>query len=408
VSSRGHGRMSQQLYFQSEQLDFQFMRALAASAYGGATPGECLAAADRIEEAKRASWINAWTDLAARVEQSADDAAASGHQNTAGDAYLRAFTYHRAAAQFALSTEAEAKIEYDRGVRCFRSSMKVRHPKARAIDLPYRNGVTLPGYYFPASGGGSAGLLVIVGGGDASGEEMYFLGGVPEANRRGYDAIIFHGPGHRGALLKDSDLVFRPDYEVVISAVLDYALTTQAVDPGRVAVSGYSLGGYLVLRAAAADHRIKAAVANSPIIDFAAVTRAAWEQQVDEPDPYQVNPEYRQYTANFSSWTFGVKSREDIERMPPFVITKEDFDRIECPVLSLVSEAESDELRHQARAAHDSVQHPAKILRSFTSADCADAHVQVNNLPLSHAVTYDWLDDVLGISDGRKRSSAQG
>ena len=46
-------------------------------------------------------------------------------------------------------------------------------------------------------------------------------------------------------------LVLRPDWEAVITPVVDYALTRPDVDPARIALIGLSLGGYLAPRAAA-------------------------------------------------------------------------------------------------------------------------------------------------------------
>ena len=34
--------------------------------------------------------------------------------------------------------------------------------------------------------------------------------------------------------------------------------------------------------------------------------------------------------------------------------------------------------------------------RIFTTAEGADSHCQLGNLPLSNAVVYDWLDEVFG------------
>src|SRR5215216_1756076 len=64
------------------------------------------------------------------------------------------------------------------------------------------------------------------------------------------------------------DVVFRPDYEVPVGAMIAYALSRTEVDPQRLALYGISLGGYFAPRATAHDARIKALVANSPIPDL--------------------------------------------------------------------------------------------------------------------------------------------
>lgn len=48
------------------------------------------------------------------------------------------------------------------------------------------------------------------------------------------------------------------------------------VDPERLALIGYSFGGYLAPRAAAFEPRIRACIADSLLVDVAGAWRAAW------------------------------------------------------------------------------------------------------------------------------------
>ena len=80
--------------------------------------------------------------------------------------------------------------------------------------------------------------------------------------------LIVEGPGQTGFLRFHPDVSFRPDYEVPVGAMIDYALSRDDVDPQRLAVYGISFGGYFASRAVAHDRRIKALVANSPIPDL--------------------------------------------------------------------------------------------------------------------------------------------
>jgi hypothetical protein len=54
----------------------------------------------------------------------------------------------------------------------------------------------------------------------------------------------------------------RPDWEQVITPVVDHALTRPDVDPARVALMGDSQGGYWVPRALGFEHRVAAGVAD--------------------------------------------------------------------------------------------------------------------------------------------------
>jgi len=63
-----------------------------------------------------------------------------------------------------------------------------------------------------------------------------------------------------------------------------------------------------------------------------------------------------------------------------------------------MGEAEATELKRQTRdLAKDLKRRGVNVtVREFTAADGADAHCQVNNLRLLHAVVFDWLDGVFG------------
>jgi dipeptidyl aminopeptidase/acylaminoacyl peptidase len=74
------------------------------------------------------------------------------------------------------------------------------------------------------------------------------------------NVISFDGAGQSAARHRDG-LLFRPDWEHVISPVLDWTLERADVDGNRVALLGISMGGYFVARAAAFEHRLAACIA---------------------------------------------------------------------------------------------------------------------------------------------------
>ena len=73
--------------------------------------------------------------------------------------------------------------------------------------------------------------------------------------------LAFDGPGQGAALLQQG-LALRPDFENVITPVLDYLVSRADVDPNRVALIGLSLGAHLGPRAASEEHRLAACVAD--------------------------------------------------------------------------------------------------------------------------------------------------
>src|SRR5580704_3564653 len=67
---------------------------------------------------------------------------------------------------------------------------------------------------------------------------MWLWGGAG-AIARGYDCLTFDGPGQDYALWKQQ-LHFRPDWEKVITPVVDFALSRPEVDAKRIAIQGIS------------------------------------------------------------------------------------------------------------------------------------------------------------------------
>ena len=72
-------------------------------------------------------------------------------------------------------------------------------------------------------------------------------------------------------MLYEMNIPLRPDWETVVGPVVDFALTPPEVHPEKLVISGWSLGDYLAPRAASAEHRLAACIADPgqwPLADF--------------------------------------------------------------------------------------------------------------------------------------------
>ena len=108
--------------------------------------------------------------------------------------------------------------------------------------------------------------MILLGGYDGTAEELYFFNGAA-ALERGYHVLAFDGPGQGAALLQQG-LVMRPDYENVLTPVVDYLLGRGDADPERIALIGLSLGAHLAPRAVSFEHRIAACIADCGSFDL--------------------------------------------------------------------------------------------------------------------------------------------
>ncbi|KAL4795776.1 Alpha/Beta hydrolase protein [Aspergillus venezuelensis] len=270
-------------FFKSEFFDFEFLRVIGTAPVLGAEVGECLEARSRITDGDIESWHNVWTDLAARAEALGEEALAVKDETAARWAFLRASNYYRASEFFLHCNPSDARLQkvFRQSVANFQRGIKLLDGETMTFSIPYDE-THLPGYLFlppvhKRLSGGTP-LIIHTGGFDSIGEELYFYV-ASGATDRGYAVLIFDGPG-QGSVLRDQGLPFRPDWEAVISKVLDYALKTlipgpaasHNIDPDKTSIFGASMGGYLCLRGVA-DPRVKACVSCDGFYDMFDITR---------------------------------------------------------------------------------------------------------------------------------------
>ena len=386
--------------FKDETFDANFVRTLGYDIYGGAVTGECFQVVPQIRSGDFASWTTAWSSLGARIEVMARQALAEGHLHTARASFLRAYNYYRASEFFVYFRDRQKFELYKRSVSCFAEAATLFTPPFEAVRIPYED-TTLPGFFLrPASDDQPRPTIIMLGGGDASGEELYFLSGAAVALERGYNALIFHGPGQRGALHQRGDLVFRPDYETVITPVVDFVLRQPGVDHDRLALYAISLGGYLGARAAAFEPRLRALILNSPIPDFYRYNMTGMRAALGPLTVLGLSRSLNVATkfiplARFAietyKWIFGAQTVDEIfKRMEAYQLRGLET-QIQCPTLCMGSEGESVELQAQTEHFYQTLRVP-KALRIFTTKEGAAAHCQHNNLAISHHYLLDWLD----------------
>ncbi len=105
----------------------------------------------------------------------------------------------------------------------------------------------------------SRGTIVVHAGYDAYVEEFYGL--AQAMTSRGYEVIMFDGPGQGSTLMREN-IPMTHEWEKPVGAVLDHLALSE------VTLIGISLGGCLALRAAAFEPRIKRVIAFDVMLDF--------------------------------------------------------------------------------------------------------------------------------------------
>jgi pimeloyl-ACP methyl ester carboxylesterase len=377
----------QDLYLQAFPLNFQ--------AYGGASAGEAFYAASRVNEKDPESWVHEWSALAARVEAEGATALQKGHWVSAREAYLRAYTYYRTATLCLRVAEPHFRTTLQTMRLCVRRAAGLFEPPIEPVEIPHE-GSTLPAHFLRA-GDGRKPTVIVIGGAETFCEELYFWGGAAAAER-GYNALLVDMPGQGATPFED--MHHRHDVEVPMGAVLDYLEDRSDVDPERVAAYGLSLGGYIVLRSASYENRIKACAVSTPLVD--------WHQTLLDAMPAVLRRAPRplfntvmklgnlfsktQLIAyeKFFEWQMGAESFADA--MEKFRSWKVDVERISCPVLCMMGTGEQQTFKKQTYACYAALRSP-KALRVFTEEEGADAHSQANNQRHAHQVVFDFFDE---------------
>jgi len=379
---------------------------LGYSPAGGGDFGEVAAVGRAVGDGDDGEYFDALVAAGDRVRAEADAAAAAGRPG-ASDLYLRASAFYASSYHPLFGTPVDPRLldGFRRQIDAFDAGLALRgiHPAAVPVG-----DARVPAYLVPAFGRETEvrPLLILVNGYDATVTDSYFASAVA-ALRRGYHCLLFDGPG-QGAVLFEQGVPMRPDWEVVVSAIIDHALTSPIVDPDRIAVSGWSLGGYLAPRAASGDARIAACIADPGQQDLGAGLSTfarrlgATEEEAADPSGLddavvdrlmgviEQDRKLRWSIVQRGFWVNGVSDLKSfLARSAEYRIDR--VADIRCPVL--LTRAEGDPLAAGVPAFAAAL--PDATVIDFTAAEGAGGHCSMQNRSLLNRRALDWLDDVL-------------
>ncbi len=195
--------------------------------------------------------ISTYADWKREFVALAESASKSGH-------LLRSGFYWRSAEFFMMIDDPDRKTAREKFLAAIRSVYGAE--LGERYSVPYTDGKIsgfLTAYRFRRSR--VKGTIVLFGGFDSYTEELTAV--LVYLRDAGYDVIAFEGPGQGGAL-EESGLAMTAEWHKPVSAVLDH------FNLERVALMGMSLGGCLVMRAAAFEPRVERVIAYDVLTSF--------------------------------------------------------------------------------------------------------------------------------------------
>lgn len=403
------GAKGARIFFQDPSFEFTFQIALGGAYYRAADPGRIFAVARSVKDGDHEGAFQALDAAGAEASALAEASAAAGHRESARQAYGWAQNFHDAAGYFVDGSDDPSRgpAVYDRFDAAWLKGLAGTDPAPAQVAIPYE-GTTLRGFHFRAAGAGAGPatskrpLVVMNNGSDGSLLAVMNLGG-HGALARGYDVLLFDGPGQGYALWKQG-LHFRPDWEKVVTPVIDVAVTLDGVDPTRIALVGISQGGYWVPRAVAFEKRVAAAVADPGVVDVSAswfaqlpaemtdLLRSGDKAQFDAIMAQALPPPARQALA-FRMRPYGMASYFDVFTAVQQYRLGDLPARITCPMLVTAPEDEtfwpgqSDQLFALLGG--------EKSLVRFTAREGAGLHCEPMAPGLRDLRIFDWLDETL-------------
>lgn len=389
--------------FADPQFDDQFVRAVDTIPYGGADFGEAFVTAKLIG-GNRKAWYPRWQALGDRIFADAKKSLAAGHKVSAREGFLRAATYYRTSGIFMYKPPMSPRFvnAYKRQKNAFRRASVLMEEKFTPVSIPFA-GKKLDAYFATPAGKGPFPTLILVGGYDGTKEEMYFAGGAA-ALSRGYAILMMDGPGQGGALV-EKGLHFRPDWETVVRAEIDWLMTQPKVDRTKIAALGRSWGGFLAPRAATADHRLAAVIADAPQYDPGASARyllpEKYQDQFETGDAKTLNrvlyaemkrdPDLA-FILNRGMLTHGFRTPLGYLRgSKPYTLAGV-APRISAPIL--LTTGQNDPRNSAAQSLYDVLTAPKKYI-AFTNAEGAGEHDEAGAAKLFSQRAFDWLDETL-------------
>ena len=168
---------------------------------------------------------------------------------------INATYYYRAAELFTTREDSDKELLYNEFIDNFNKAFY--DDEIEKFEVPYGN-TFLPAIRIQPINKKQRGTIVLHGGFDSFIEELYSL--MKSFADHGYEVIAFEGPG-QGAARKKYGHAFDYEWEKPTKAILDYFKLDD------VTFLGVSMGGWLCLRAAAFEPRIKRVIAWSVSFD---------------------------------------------------------------------------------------------------------------------------------------------
>jgi pimeloyl-ACP methyl ester carboxylesterase len=265
----------------SETFSGEGLFALGAAGVNTAEVGEVLTTIDNINaktgnpatlmQSDFDAYVDEFVATGSRLSTLAQAASGAGQSVTAKYRHLRAGNYMTQALYFVLGTSQPSKEEqlFDLVDQHWHAALANWTPTP--VQLTVKAGrYTLPVYLFRPDGSGRPRpTLIISDGSDGQNVETIQFG-VVAGLERGYNIVLFEGPGQMSLLFKKG-IPFTPNWDQIVGPIVQVLSRRRDVRADRIGLVGLSFAGMLCARAAARTPGLRAVVLEPAAVDMASL-----------------------------------------------------------------------------------------------------------------------------------------
>ncbi len=349
-------RQKYNIRFKNEDMDFMLNWGIGVSQILGMSPSQVFHAVHGIRDGDPSGWRSGFQRQGDYQLERAREFTEKKQDLAAGQFHLGAAYAYRSALQYTDPNTPEFGACVQAMETAFQRGASWMGIPMDPIGIPFED-TTLPGYYLEHDRQPRP-VVMMVGGGDTFREDLFYFAGYP-GWKRGYNVIMADLPGQ--GVTPNRGLHFRVDMERSISAVLDWLETRAASKLEQIAIYGVSGGGYFTSQGVAADPRIKAWIASTPIFDVAEIFRREFRSALKAPG-WLLNM-FMRLTGTFNksseinlkkyAWQFGSADFKSAIEQVLHQAKAVNYSEICCPALFMMSEGEGPELKRQTQVLFD-------------------------------------------------------
>lgn len=344
-------------------------------------------AADEGADAGTPQFMKEWAKKAHVLTELADEDLQRGRKLSAAQKLRRASLYYLTAERMQGHGHPGRKETFANAQTAFKQYIEFSGENCERLEIPYQ-GSFIPALYTRAENvEGEAPCVVFTNGLDSS-KELLFWTLLPQAlAKRGISSLCIDQPG-TGEAIRLNGLTATPFSEQWATPCYDYLASRSDVDAERIGITGISLGGHFVARAAAYEPRFASAAVWGANHNWYEVQIGRLDSEGENPVPHYWNHVY---------WVFGAKDKEDFFEKAKGMNMNGHMDKIHMPFL--ITHGESDR-QINIKYAHQAYEQLTNCdnaeLKIFTKREGGVEHVGADNMAFGRDYIADWFADTLG------------